>query len=167
MRSRVAHGPAARACRPPCGALGQGMDHEPSDDEIKDVLTRARRVAVVGASSNTERPSHGIFAKLLVKGGYDVVPVNPNERAVMGVPAVATLAEAGKVDVVVVFRRSEHAAAIAREAVAAGAGALWLQVGVISAEAEKIARDAGLFFVMDHCIGVAHSRLRVPKRPES
>lgn len=136
---------------------------EPSDDEIRAVLTDARRVAVVGASADPHRPSHGVFVKL-VRAGYDVVPVNPRAREVAGQQAVGALADAGPVDLVVVFRRPEHAPAIARDAAAIGARGLWLQVGVVSDEAARIARDAGLFFVMDRCVGVEHARLRVPKR---
>ena len=140
---------------------------EPTDDELRAILSGAARVAVVGASPDPDRPSHGIFAKLQATG-YETIPVNPNAREVQGVPAVATLKDAGHPDLVVVFRRSEHAPQVARDAVAAKARALWLQVGVISDEAARIAREAGLAFVMDRCIGVEVARLRVrPARPRS
>ncbi len=133
---------------------------EPTDDELRAILQQAARVAVVGASPDPDRPSHGIFGKLR-SVGYDTIPVNPNEREVQGVTAVATLQDAGAPDTVVVFRRSEHAPQIARDAVAVGARTLWLQVGVVSEEAARIARDAGLAVVMDRCIGVDIARLRV------
>lgn len=133
------------------------------------MLSDAESIAVVGASSNPERPSHGIFGRLLA-GGYRVIPVNPRESAVLGQPAVASLAQAAqvlsprRVDIVNVFRRPEHTPAIADEAVAIGAKVLWLQSGIWSDEAAARARAGGLMVVMDDCIGVAHSRLRVPRR---
>jgi predicted CoA-binding protein len=90
------------------------------DAEVLELLRTSHRIAVVGASSNPARPSCGVFATLVARG-YDCVPVNPNERAVHGVPAVATLAEAaagGAIDIVDVFRRAEATEEIAREAVA-------------------------------------------------
>jgi uncharacterized protein len=128
-----------------------------------ELLRSARRIAVVGASSNPGRPSFGVF-RYLVHEGYDCVPVNPRERDVLGVPAFATLRDAadatGPFDIVDVFRRSELAVAHAREAVEIGARCLWLQLGVISWEAAKIAHDAGLAVVMDRCTAIEHRRLR-------
>lgn len=146
----------------------------PSDDEVRRLLTEAESIAVVGASSDPERPSNGIFGRLLA-AGYRVIPVNPNESAVLGQPAVATLAHAAqalaaqtagakRVDIVNVFRRPEHTPAIADEAVAIGAKVLWLQSGIWSDEAAARAKAGGLVVVMDDCIGVAHARLRVPRR---
>jgi len=141
------------------------MAHQnPPDDVLRRVLTEARSIAVVGASSNPERPSHGIFARLL-QAGYRVVPVNPNETRVQGQPAVASLAEVpGGVDIVNVFRRPEHTPAVARAAVAIGARALWLQSGIWNEEAAAIATAAGLCVVMDECIGVALARLGIGRR---
>src|SRR5688572_33409521 len=98
------------------------MAHQnPSDEVLRRILTEARSIAVVGASSSPERPSHGIFARLLA-AGYRVIPVNPNETSVHGQPAVASLVDApGSVDIVNVFRRPEHTPAVARDAVAVGA----------------------------------------------
>lgn len=146
------------------------MAHQnPSDDEIRRLLTEAERIAVVGASSDPDRPSHGIFGRLL-SAGYRVIPVNPRESAVLGQAAVATLADAallvapGRIDIVDVFRRAEFTPAIADEAVAIGARALWLQSGIRNEEAAARAKAGGLLVVMDDCIGVAHARLRVPRR---
>jgi predicted CoA-binding protein len=129
---------------------------------IAEVLRSARRIAVIGASSNPARPSYGVF-RYLLDAGYDVLPVNPNETEVHGRPAFASLAEAvaagGPVEIVDVFRRSELCAAHAREAVAAGARCLWLQLGVVSWEAAQIAAEAGLSVVMDRCTAVEHRRL--------
>ncbi len=117
---------------------------------------------MVGASGNPARPSHGVM-RYLIEQGYEVVPVNPNADLVLGRVAYATLEEAteatGPFDVVDVFRRPEHTPDIARSAVATGAGALWLQLGVVNWEAAQIAHDAGLAVVMDRCTAIEHRRL--------
>jgi hypothetical protein len=130
-------------------------------EDILDLLRSSRRIAVVGASSNPARPSCAVFATL-VAAGYDCVPVNPNETEVQGVPAVATLAEAaagGAIDIVDVFRRPELTEEIATEAVAVGARALWLQLGVVNWESARIAAEGGLAVVMDRCTAIEVRRL--------
>ncbi len=143
-------------------AEGHGQVDLLDDDDIADVLRAARRIAVVGASSNPARPSYGVVGYLLA-AGYDCVPVNPNETTVHGRPAFASLADAvavgGPVEIVDVFRRSELCAAHAREAVAGGARCLWLQLGVVSWEAARIATEGGLSVVMDRCTAIEHRRL--------
>jgi hypothetical protein len=131
------------------------------DAGIFDLLRTARRIAVVGASSNPARPSFGVFRTMLA-AGYECIPVNPNETAVLGVPAVATLAEAaasGPIDIVDVFRRAELTEEIAREAVAVGAGALWLQLDVVNWESARIAAAGGLAVVMDRCPAIELRRM--------
>ena len=133
------------------------------DAGIAELLRTARRIAVVGASSNPARPSHGVF-RALVAAGYQCVPVNPNETAVEGVPAVATLAEAGAalggtIDIVDIFRRPELTEEIAREAVTVGARSIWLQLGVINWDTARIAADGGLAVVMDRCTAIEIRRL--------
>ena len=132
------------------------------DKEMAAVLRAARRIAVVGASSNPARPSYGVFAYLLGQG-YECVPINPNETEVQGVPAFATIGEAvtatGPVDIVDVFRRSELCVPHSEEAVAVGAVCLWLQLGVVNWDAARIASDAGLGVVMDRCTAIEHRRL--------
>ena len=142
------------------------MPHEnPPDEEMRRLLTAARTIAVVGASSRPDRPSHGIFGRLLA-AGYRVIPVNPNESVVQGQKAYASLRDIPEaVDIVDVFRRPEHTPQLADEAVAIGAKVLWLQSGIWNEEAAERARAGGLVVVMDECIGVAHSRLRVPRVP--
>jgi predicted CoA-binding protein len=141
------------------------MAHEnPPNDEIRELLTEANVIAVVGASSSPDRPSYGIFQKLL-DAGYRVVPVNPNETEVLGQQAYASLADVPyPIDIVDVFRRPEFTPDIASEAVRAKAKALWLQSGIVNEEAARRARDAGLTVVMDACIGVLYSVLGVPKK---
>ena len=134
------------------------------DASIVELLKTSRRIAVVGASSNPDRPSFGVF-RTLVAAGYECIPVNPNEKQVAGVPAVATLAEAassGPIDIVAVFRRPEFTPEIAREAVSIGARALWLQLDVVKWESARIAAEAGLAVVMDRCTAIEVRR--VPRR---
>lgn len=118
---------------------------------------------MVGASSNPARPSHRVF-RYLVEQGFDCVPINPNEPAVLGVPAYPTLAAAvaatGPFDLVDVFRRSALCVPHAVEAVAAGARWLWLQLGVVNWEAAAIAHDAGLGVVMDRCTAIEWQRIQ-------
>jgi predicted CoA-binding protein len=133
------------------------------DGAIGELLRSTRRIAVVGASANESRPSFGVF-RYLVHQGYDCVPINPGETAVQGVPAFRTLREAveatGPFDMVDVFRRSELCPPHAREAVETGARSLWLQLGVVSWEAARIAHEGGLSVVMDRCTAIEHRRIR-------
>lgn len=141
---------------------GRGPVPVLDDAGIERVLRATRRIAVVGASSDRGRPSYAVF-RYLVQQGFECVPVNPNERDVLGVPAFRTLAEAvaatGPFEMVDVFRRSELCVAHAREAVAAGARCLWLQQGVVNWEAARIAHDAGLEVVMDRCTAIEWRRI--------
>ena len=126
------------------------------------LLGHARRIAVVGASDNPVRPSNGVMRQL-IEAGYQIVPVNPRVETVMGLRSYATLEEAaaalGPIDIVDVFRRPEHTPDIARSAVAIGARALWLQLGVVNWEAAQIAHDAGLDVVMDRCTAIEQRRI--------
>ena len=134
------------------------------DAGIADLWRTTRRIAIVGASSNPVRPSFGVFRYLLDQG-FDCVPINPAAREVLGVPAFRTLGEAaeatGPFDLVDVFRRSELCEPHAREAVEIGARCLWLQLGVVSWEAARVAHDAGLSVVMDRCTAIEHRRLHL------
>jgi len=126
--------------------------------EILRILQEARTVAVVGLSPNELRASNfvGFYLK---RHGYRVVPVNPAAREILGEPCYPSLADVPEpIDVVDVFRSPEAVPDIAREAVAAGAKALWLQFGVISFEGADLAREAGLAVVMDRCLKVEHAR---------
>jgi predicted CoA-binding protein len=125
---------------------------------IASILQRARTVAVVGLSPNALRPSHFV-GYYLQRHGYRIVPVNPREEEILGERSYPSLAEVPeRVDVVDVFRAPEAVPGIAEEAVAAGAGALWLQFGVISPEGAEIAERGGLDVVMDRCMKVEHAR---------
>lgn len=136
----------------------------PPDETLKRLLTEAKTIAMVGASSNPDRPSNGIMRKLR-NAGYRVFPVNPNETTVLGERAYASLSEVPEpIDIVDVFRRSEFTPAIADEAVKVGAKAFWLQSGVVNDVAAAKATAGGLTVVMDACIGVVHAVLRVPRK---
>jgi predicted CoA-binding protein len=144
-------------------SAGEGPNPVPllDDDGIDELLRTARRIAIVGASSKPLRPSHSVM-RVLLRVGYDCVPVNPRETEVAGVPAVATLAEAaagGPIDIVDVFRRAELTEEVAREAVAVGARALWLQLGIVNWESARIAAEGGLAVVMDRCTAIELRRL--------
>ena len=132
------------------------------DDGIERVLRSTVRIAVIGASADPHRPSHGVF-RYLLEQGFDCVPVNPNEREIVGRAAFGSLREAvdagGPVDLVDVFRRPEACAEHAREAVDVGARCLWLQLGVVDWEAASIAADAGLDVVMDRCTAIEWRRI--------
>jgi predicted CoA-binding protein len=131
-------------------------------DGIRDLLTPKPRIAIVGASPNETRPSYGVLVDL--QGlGYDVVPVNPTADEVAGLRCYPTVRDAvdatGPVDIVDVFRLPPACPEHAREAVAVGARCLWLQLGIVSREAGRIAHEAGLQVVMNKCLAVEAARL--------
>ena len=123
----------------------------------EQILAESKTIALVGASPKPWRPSHGVMRYLLAYG-YRVIPVRPSCCEVLGVPCVESLAEIDEpIDLVDVFRRPEHTPAVAEEAVAAGAKALWLQLGIVSAEARAIAEAAGIGYVENACTAVVHA----------
>ena len=122
-------------------------------------IFQMKTIAVVGMSPKPERPSHyvGIY---LIESGYDVIPVNPGHKEIAGIATYPSLLDIpNKVDVVNVFRRSEHTLFIAEAAIEIGAKALWLQDGVYNKEAGQIAEDVGLLVVMNDCILRRHSQI--------
>ena len=134
-----------------------------SADAMLDLLRGARRIAIVGASRDPWRPSHDVL-RTLVGAGYEVLPVNPDAAEIAGLPCHATLraaadAASGPIDIVDVFRRREACPGHAREAVAIGARCLWLQLGLVSREAGRIATEGGLAVVMDRCTAIEVARL--------
>jgi predicted CoA-binding protein len=143
----------------------KNMPHtNPSDQAVKELLTNAKTIAMVGASSSPDRPSHGIMQRLQ-RVGYRVIPINPRETEILGEKAYATLADVpDPIDIVDVFRRADDTPPIADEAVKVGAKALWLQSGISSEDAAARAEAGGLTVVMDACIGSMHSMLQVPKK---
>lgn len=127
-------------------------------DPIRDLLARSKVIAVVGLSSKPHRPSHGV-ARYLQSVGYRVVPVNPNEKEVLGEKSYSRLEDVPvQVDIVDVFRRSEFVPAVVEAAIAIGARAVWMQEGVIHEQAAARARAAGLEVVMDRCTLKEHAK---------
>jgi predicted CoA-binding protein len=139
----------------------------PSDQVLKQLLTDATTIAIVGASSNADKASYGIMQKLQ-HAGYRVIPVNPRETEILGersYPSLIDIPE--RIDIVDVFRRAEDTQAIADDAVRIGAKALWLQSDIVSEDAAARAKAGGLIVVMDACIGATHSLLRVPPKTKN
>jgi uncharacterized protein len=122
-------------------------------------MADARTIAVVGASPKPDRPSHAVM-RYLLEQGYRCIPVRPRGcDEVLGVPCVRSLTEIEEpIDLLDVFRRPEACPEVAREAVAAGARSLWLQLGIVSPEARRIADAAGIDYVEDECTKMVHAR---------
>lgn len=134
-----------------------------SADELRALLRRARTIAVVGLSPKAIRPSHSV-ARYLQQAGYRIVPVNPGHAEILGEKSYPTLRDAARdhtIDVVNVFRRSEHVGPVVDEAIALHPQLIWLQQGVVDAAAEARAAAAGIPFVMDRCLAVDHRHLEV------
>lgn len=126
---------------------------------IKKLLTTARSIAVVGLSPKESRPSN-MVARYLLAAGYTVIPVNPGQEKILGLDCYPDLGSIPvPVDIVDIFRRSEDVPPIVAESIAIGAKAIWMQEGVIHAEAAKTARAAGLLVVMDRCLKTVHHGL--------
>ncbi len=141
--------------------VGAGMTDALPDTELRTLLARTRTVAVVGLSASLHRTSHGV-ASYMYAHGFRIIPINPNVPEVFGQKAYGTLAEAARhahIDLVNVFRRSEDVPPVIDEAVAIGAPAVWLQLGIRHDGAAAKARAAGLVVVQDRCIMVEHRRL--------
>jgi predicted CoA-binding protein len=119
---------------------------------------------VVGASNKPARPSYNVM-QFLISEGFEVTPVNPGLAGdkILGRLVVATLDEAGPLDMVDIFRNSADAAAPVEDAIRLGAATLWMQLGVINEEAAEKARDAGLNVVMDRCPAIEMPRLGLAK----
>jgi predicted CoA-binding protein len=123
-------------------------------DNTERILREFRSIAVVGLSRDPTKAAHAIPARMQ-RAGFRVIPVNPFIESVLGEKAYASLAEVPfTAEVVLVFRPSAESAGVAKQAVAIGAKALWLQQGIVSAEARSIAEAAGMLYVEDRCIGV-------------
>ena len=138
----------------------------PTDTELRAIYEATKTIAVVGASSDPSKPGHSIPAYLQSQG-FRIVPVSPRGGELFGEKVATSLSETEEpVDVVDVFRPAEEAPGIARDAVAIGAKALWLQTGVLSEEAAEIARKGGLQVVMDMCMGMTHERLGLGPGPD-
>jgi predicted CoA-binding protein len=151
------------------GLSGEGADHMMDTtlwEELLRIYAETRTIAVVGASADTAKASHRI-PRYLQSQGYRIVPVNPHGGEILGERVFRSVAEIDvPVDVVEVFRPAEEAPEIARQAVAIGAKALWLQVGIVSEDARRLAEAAGLRVVMNRCMGQTHALLGLGPGPD-
>jgi uncharacterized protein len=132
----------------------------PSARERHALLERTKTIAIVGASSNPARASYFVATYLMSSSAdYEVMFVNPRETEILGQPVYPSLAELPKIpDMVDVFRRSEDLPGVTAEAIAVGASAVWIQLGLWSVAAAQLATAAGLDVVMDRCIKIEHAR---------
>ena len=132
----------------------------PSADPVLDILAKYQTIAVVGLSSNPMRPSYGV-TEYMQSAGYHIVPVNPNEREVLGERSYPSLEDVPqKIEIVDIFRRPEDVPPVVDAAIRAGAKVIWMQLGIANEAAAKKAQAAGLIVVMDACILVEHKRRR-------
>ncbi|WP_042353555.1 CoA-binding protein [Bacillus rubiinfantis] len=132
----------------------------PSRAEIKTILQKAKRIAVVGLSANPERTSYQVSAAMQ-KAGYEIIPVNPTIDEALGVKAVPSLKDVkGHVDIVNVFRRSEQLFDVAKEFIEIDADVFWAQQGLVNEEAYQFLKEKGYTVIMDRCIKVEHAITR-------
>jgi predicted CoA-binding protein len=129
-----------------------------TDDTVEQILRRYDTITVVGASAAPEKAAHYVPAHMQAHG-WRIVPINPRGGTILGEPVHPSLADAPKPGLVDVFRPSPQTPDVARQAVAAGATALWLQLGIASEEARRIAEDAGLLYVENRCLIIEQRRL--------
>jgi hypothetical protein len=141
------------------GTLPRAAFANPTDDQTRALLERARKIAVVGLSPKPWRDSHRVAAYLQGRG-YEVVPVYPRETEILGRPVFRRVSDiGGGVDLVNVFRRSEELAAVFDDAIAAKAPAVWTQYDCVDEASARRAQDQGILVVMDRCLMVEHRRL--------
>jgi len=137
----------------------------PNSKEIERVLKNAKTIAVVGLSSNPEKDSYHV-AEYLIKQGYEVIPVNPNQEEILGkkcYPSLLSIPEEIKIDIVDIFRKPEDVPPIVDDAIKRGVGAIWMQEGIVNNQAGKKAKEKGLFVVMGKCIMKTHLSMILQK----
>lgn len=131
----------------------------PSDEEIRELLSQSSTIAVVGLSPKPARPSHGV-ANYLKQKNYRIIPVNPGHPEILGEKSYPSLSDIPeKVDIVDIFRRAEHVPPVVDQAIKIKAKVVWMQSGIINHQAAQKAKEAGLVVVMDRCLAVARSTL--------
>jgi uncharacterized protein len=141
--------------------MGTYEDMTDMETVAADILRRYPTITVVGASTHEDKPAHYVPATMR-QHGWRIIPVNPTATTILGERAYPSLADVDEpVEFVNVFRPSVQTPDVARQAVAAGASALWLQLGIASAEARNIAEDAGLAYVENRCLLIERQRLRL------
>ncbi len=146
---------------PQPGGVGEGRTDVTEDQQIKEILHRVRTIALVGASARPERPSHEVM-QFLQHQGYRVIPVNPGlaGQQLLGETVFSRLSDIPeKIDMVDIFRASDQVGPVVEEAIAVGAGVVWMQLGVINEAAAAAARARGLDVVVDRCPKIEFSRL--------
>jgi hypothetical protein len=127
-----------------------------SIEKIRSILLDNRVIAVVGLSPKPDRPSNRV-ARYMLQAGYEIIPVNPGQDVILGLKCYPNLAAVPRrVDIVNIFRRPEQVEPVVREAIAAGAGVVWMQQGIINEPAARLAEENGLTVIMDRCISVDH-----------
>ena len=136
----------------------------PSDAELRELLKASRTIAVVGLSPNPARPSNSV-SRYMQRSGYTIVPVNPGHGEILGEQSYRTLTDAARehdIDIVDVFRRSEHVSPIVDEALALNRKPklIWLQLGIVDHDAQERAAAAAVPFIMDHCLAIEYGRLK-------
>ena len=135
-------------------------------EQFLRIYAETKTIAVVGASADPSKPAHQI-PRYLQRQGYRILPVNPRGGELLGQAVARSLVEVDRpVDVVEVFRPAEEAPQIAREAIAIGAKVLWLQLGIESEEAKRLAEAAGLTVVVNRCMGETHGELGLGPGPD-
>lgn len=131
-----------------------------SDERLFELLDKSRTIAVVGLSGKPERDSFKV-AQYMQKQGYKIIPINPKVERVLGEKAYPDLPSVPEpVDIVNIFRRSEHILPVVDEALKISPLAIWMQLGIVNEEAAEIAEKAGILVIMDKCIMVEHRRLK-------
>jgi predicted CoA-binding protein len=131
-----------------------------TDEEVEQILKRAKTIAVVGVSHKEERDSHKV-AKYLKEHGFKMIPVNPKYKEVLGEQCYPNLeAVTEHIDIVDIFRNVEAIPTIVDEAIQAGADCVWMQLGLVHNKSAEKAREAGLSVVMNKCTKIEHSRMR-------
>ena len=134
-------------------------DHNPPSDEIESILERSKKIAVVGLSPKAERDSNKV-AKYLMENGYEIVPVNPGQKEILGQKCYKNLEEIPyPVDVADLFLNPTRVPEVVGQAINKGVGIIWMQLGVIHNEAAQKAREAGVTVVMDKCIKQEHEKM--------
>ncbi len=140
----------------------------PLDAHISEIIRTARTIAVVGASPKSYRPSNGV-ARYLMEQGYEVIPINPKHDMILGVRAHPDLVAAreveGPIEIVDIFRATEHVLPHVQEAIEITTKLIWMQVGVVNTEASLLAEAAGIPVMMDRCLRVAHADVKRQRRP--
>jgi len=132
------------------------------DETIAAIVQGSQTIAVVGLSADETKASNGVARYLMTKG-YTIIPVNPGEEEILGQKCYHSLLDIPvSVDIVDIFMRADKLLPVVREAVQIHPKCIWLQLGIINEEAEKLAREEGVFFVQDRCIKIEHRRLSIP-----